>query len=1054
MRHRQSIVKEDERSGMMDTILSIGALGPLRIRLDGQPVEPIAQKAGALLVYLAYSGHSHPREHLAELLWYDRSPERAFGSLRMALAALRQHIPAHLETSRLAVGLVPGSYRLDAQQLVSALNDFRQSQGRMTASMVRSMVETLGLYRGDFLCDFLGGSPEFENWLYSTREYLRECFCEGTLLLADYHAQAGDYAAALDVLYPAYQIDSLNEPINRQMMLMLRHSGRGGEALEYYRAYCDRLAAELDTAPSAEMSALYHLLWNGSAPNGESDSTAAYMRMYPTPVVGRENLLLDIAERLSGPNGNLLTLVGPGGIGKTRLAQAAGNMARHNHVFPDGVFFVPLAACPSAAQIPVEVAAALGYRPIADGRSLRRQVMDFVRPKKALFVLDNYEHLLDGRDFAEEIAANPDIRVVVTSREPLNLAGEQLLSVAGLAHPAVGSPPPNYDAARLFVRAVQRLYPDYVPDTGDYAPVAQLCRLVDGSPLALLLAASWMDVLTPQEIAAHIQGSIEILDNRVPGLPERHHSIRAVFAATWERLTSQQQTIFMKLSVCRGGFSRSAAQAVAGAGIRDLQELVSRAFIARDAGGRFTIHELLRQYAEDQLREAGLDTAARDAHSAFYLNLLIEREADIKGKRQPEALKEIDLDFENVRAAWAWASERGSFNELDQALEPFYWYCDFQLRQAERLTLLRTALEQAERANEECLRGRLLARCWENPAEGRVRLRRALAIALRAESAEDIAQCLYQRGRVALSDAKDSAPRLLERAYHAYCDLGDGFYRGVVSSDWAVSLIYAGHADQSETICAREVSALRQSGNQVYLARLLFNYASSLATRGANEAADRFHQEARAIFLERGQHLLAADIAVWGMGVTALRAGNYELVRQRAQEAMALAQEYHAHVNQARALSMFSAVALVSGDAPSAVEFAREATCMLGSHANATYADAYLAAAAAATGDFHQAREICQRWLGLAVGCGEKVLTSLLLVPTAAVLAHSKQYERAAECASLAWHYPASMGRWAEDVLSLYGMPALLADNLSPDGCHSAWERGKTLDLRVLVEIV
>jgi len=1041
----------------VDEILYIEALGGLRFTLDEQAVEGFAaQKAGALLVYLAYTGQPQARERLAELLWPDHSPERALGSLRMALNGLRRNLAPYLQTSRLMIGLVPGRYRLDAHEMVGAVESFRLSQGRAMPHLVRRLNEALKHYRGDFLRDFFGGSPEFEAWLYATREHLKAYFCEGTLSLTDYYMQAGQYAEALAALRRAWVVDPLNEAINRRMMLALSRSGRSSEALEHYQEYRRRLAAELEVEPSAETTALYQLLRSGRQPdesNGHKDARPQNLPIHPTPMIGRENLLADIAARLSEPDSSLLTLVGPGGIGKTRLALAAADMQRHGGMFPDGVVVVPLDAYSSAAQIAPAVAAALGYQALADGRSLRRQISDFIRQKKILLVLDNYEHLLDGADFAVELAACPFVHIVVTSREPLQVEGEKLLPITGLPYPTQDSPPPDYDAARLFLRAVQRLYPDYSPTGEDDRHIAQICRLVDGSPLGLLLAAAWMDVLTLEEIAAQIQWNIQLLENRVPGLPERHRSIRAVFAVTLDRLPASLRAIFMKLAVFRGGCTRQAAQAVTAAGVRDLQELAGKSLLMRDAGGRFTVHELLRQYAEAQLRETDLYHAARDAHSAYYLNFLVEREADIKGQRQQEALKEIDTDFENVRSAWLWASERGLFDILDRALEGLYWYCDLQGLPADRFALLQTTLEQAERTKAESLYGRLLARCWQTPAEGRVRLRRAFAIALRQERAEDIAQCMYQRGRAALLDNRDTAPGLFELAYHAYRSLGDSFYSGVVSSNWAVSLIYAGKAEQSETICSRELPTMRRNGNRIYLARLLYNQASSLATRGDNAAADQAHREARKILFELSKRLEAADIGAWGMGVTAVREGHFDLARGRAQELLALAEEYHAQVLKARALSMLSAVALVEGEARSGIDLALEATTLLGNHANATYADGFLAAAAAAAGNFAQSREICRRWLGLAVRVRERVLTALLLVPAAAVLAHLGQYERAAECLSLALHCPASMGCWAEKVFSLYGLPGHLKDNLPPERYGCAWERGKTLDPQIIAAL-
>lgn len=276
--------------------------------------------------------------------------------------------------------------------------------------------------------------------------------------------------------------------------------------------------------------------------------------------------------------------------------------------------------------------------------------------------------------------------------------------------------------------------------------------------------------------------------------------------------------------------------------------------------------------------------------------------------------------------------------------------------------------------------------------------------------------------------------------------MDDPFYHGVVSSDWAVSLIYAGHADESEILSGRELAAVQRSGNRIYLASLLYNHASSLATRGANAEANRFHEKARTVLTELGQFLNAADIGAWGMGVTALREGKFDLARRRAQELLELAQEVHALVSHARALCILSAVTLIDGDPVQSRELAQEATDMLGTHPNATYADSFLAAAAAALDDIDTARIICHRWLPLAVRVKEHVLTSLLLIPAAAVLASSRQDERAVECLSLALNAPASMGCWAQAVFDLYALPEQLQSRLPPEKYRAAWERGQALN--------
>ena len=1038
----------------MDEKLDIEALGPLRVRVNGQLVEDLtAQKAGALLVYLAFSGRGHTRESLSELLWADRSQERALGSLRMALSALRQHLAPFISASRQTIALVPDSYRLDAHQLMAAVAEARQANSQLCANGVRHLTEVLERYRGDFLRDFYGGSPEFEEWLYITREQLKASFCDGTLLLADYYSRRGAYAEALPIIQLGLTVDQLNEVMNRQMMLLLDHCGRRSEAVEHFRAFQSRLAAALGVEPSAETMRLYQLLQTTDSINGNSVSdNLPGVPLNPTPLVGREQLLAEIAGHLPDLDCKVITLVGPGGIGKTRLALAAASLQQHNPSCRDGVFIVPLSAYASAEQIPAAVAAALGYRALSDGRPLRQQICDFLRRKHVLIVLDNYEHLLSGADFVAELGTNPSVQIIVTSREPLNLPQERLLRVEGLAYPLQGAPAPTYEGAHLFVRAVQRLLPGYDPSEQDFAPIAQICRLVDGSPLGILLAAAWMDVLTPGEIADEIQKSVLILENRLLGMPERHSNIHAVFESTLERLSLPLRTIFLKLSVFRGGCTREAAQNVASAQLRDIQTLVAKALIFRDATGRLTIHELLRQYAEEQLSQSGLDEVAHAAHSLFYLDFLKERESGIKGERQQDALKEIDADFENVRAAWLWAAKHGKLAHLDDSLECLYWYCEMR-RQPERYELLQAALAVAERQNEDVISGHVLAYCWQTPVEGRLRLRRALAIAKRCNDIRAIARCIFQRGLVAREDARDGAARrLLECAYKAHRTFDDSFCLTVIGGYWTTALIYSGRAAEAEQITESLIPLARSNGDRIYLARLVYNRASSLATRGADGAADRCHQEARELLQAMGDHLTAADIGAWGMGVSGLRAGNFVLVRKRAQELLVLAQEYQSRVNQARALCMLSAVELVDGSAAYSYELAEQASTMLGDHANATYADSFLAAAAAVLGDYRLVRDVCTRWLELAITCGERVLTSLLLIPAAAVLAHEGQFTLAAECTALAMHYPGNLGIWAEKVLSLYHLPGSLRPHLSSDLYDHAWNCGKLLNPQMIAD--
>lgn len=1011
----------------MQAPLQIGALGALTIAISGRRIETLlSQKAGALLVYLAATARPQTREHLAALLWSDRPPERAAGSLRMAALELRRQLAPLLDTSRQTIALKPAGWQLDAQALIAAVAAAPAASGLngLDADAAAALAAALDSYRGDFLRDFYGGSAEFEQWLVAERERLQAAFFAGTRTLAAVYLRDQRLAEGLALVRRALAFDPLHEALNRQLLVLLAGSGERRAALAHYQAFAQQLADELELAPEAETVTLYERL---RAEDADADKPATNGKpLDAAPLIGRQTALDTLVARLAEPECRLLTLVGPGGIGKSRLALAALDFYRRSTAFPDGCTFVPLAPYSAVQQIIPAAAQAVGYKELRDGRSLERQLLDYFRHKRALLVFDNYEQLLDGAAIAASFSALPHVRVLVTSREPLGVRGEQVLPVAGLAYPPVGSPPPDYAAAQLFVRAVRRIYPDYVAAPQDQAAIAQMCRLVDGSPLGLLLAAAWIDVLTPAAIADELRSSVDFLENNVPELPERQRSLRAVFASTWQRLPEQLRTVFMRLAVVRGGCSREAAEAITGASLRELQQLMNKSLLMRDATGRLSVHELLRQYAEAQLRQANLDSAARDAHSAYYLRFLHECEQEIKGRRQLEALAAVDAEFENVRAAWLWAGERGSRAALSASLEALYWYCDLRERRQERLALLQAALS-VRQPDDERWQERLLARYWETPAQGRARLRQALAVARRYDDRAEIAQCLYQRGLVAELDSRSNAAcRHLQLAFDCYRALGDDFYSGVVSVAWALSLLHAARVDETEQLTRAALPLLRANGDGIHLASLLRCRGSALGVAGENEAANRCHEEARELFQRQQSELMAADVAAWDMGIAVLRAGDFLLARQRAQRLLELAEAYGYQIGQGRAFCVLSAVALVAGDAERSYEAARQAERLLATHVNLYYAQAYAATAAAALGDFRGARARVKRVLPQVVKTDEQVLICLLLPVTAVILAHDGEHKRAAEVITLALHHRASMGQWAENVLKRFDLPAAL----------------------------
>lgn len=409
-----------------------------------------------------------------------------------------------------------------------------------------------------------------------------------------------------------------------------------------------------------------------------------------TPFVGRERELADLRHLLADPDCRLLTLVGPGGFGKTRLAlQAAAQVDGLEHE----PCFVALQAVRAPGLLAQAIADALGL-PLSGAAPPSAQLIGHLREKRCLLVLDNFEHLLDlDAAPAEAIAflgdlmeAAPGVKALVTSREALNLLGEWRYPVGGLSFPPASpapTPVETYGAVQLFVQAARRVSPGFsLADEVD--GITRLCRLVEGMPLALELAAAWTRTLTCAAIADEIAGGAELLHANLRNLPEHHRSVQAIFRQTWERLTAEEQAVFARLAVFRAGFEVAAALPVAGATLPILGALLDKALLQRDADGRYSLHELLRQFAEARLSETpDLAAEARARHAGYYANYLKGWQADLQGGQQAVAIRHIATNLDNIRAAWQWLVEAAEVGGLQKAAYSLHYYYQFQSRYQE-----------------------------------------------------------------------------------------------------------------------------------------------------------------------------------------------------------------------------------------------------------------------------------------------------------------------------------------------------------------------------------
>ncbi|HET9931222.1 MAG TPA: tetratricopeptide repeat protein, partial [Polyangiaceae bacterium] len=403
-------------------------------------------------------------------------------------------------------------------------------------------------------------------------------------------------------------------------------------------------------------------------------------------LVGRKAELSELSLRLSEPGTRLLSITAPGGMGKTRLAlefaqelvivgQRRGFDAR-NAWFEDGVFWVQLTALASSESIVPAIAEVLGVSSWP-GQNLEEQLAAFLREKRLLLVLDNFEHLLDGASRVGELLAKaPGVTMLVTSRERLGLSVETVFPLAGLEFPLASErgQPDDFSAVRLFVQCARQQRPGFVLDPQSARDAARICRLVEGIPLGIVLSASWAGTLSPAEIAEELGNGLDFLATEWRDVPERQRSMRVVFEQSWSRLSEAERDVLSSLAVFRGGFTREAAVRVAGANLRLLSSLIDKCLLRRvPSNGRFETHELLRQYAREKLTEQPARHAeCLDRHAEFFFRFVTSREAALKSPSPALASSELEAELDNVRAAWSYLVESCRLPELAEMAEPLH----------------------------------------------------------------------------------------------------------------------------------------------------------------------------------------------------------------------------------------------------------------------------------------------------------------------------------------------------------------------------------------------
>jgi len=648
--------------------LTLALLGGFAVTCDGLPVTGFESgQVRALLAYLgAAPGHTATRAHLADLLWPNHPEAAARANLRHGLSRLRHaladHDPARplLRADARAIALDPAATISDVARFAAlattcaAHGHHRPERCAVCAPRLR---EAANLYRGALLAGpSLSRSLVFEEWLLATQAQLERQALEVFAALTRAAEDAADYQQLCYFARRQLELDPWREAAHRQLMFGLALVGDRGAALAQYRACHVMLASELGVEPDLETRALYERIRAGAlAPAARSLTAPRHHLPAPLPpFVGRET---ELAALQADESGRLLTLTGAGGAGKTRLALefARASLA----TYADGVCYVALAHLASVDAVAPAVATALALSSSGD---MLAALLHFLADKHLLLVLDTFEHLLGGALLVTAILeAAPRVRVVATSQERLNLRGEHVYLVEGLRYEAGPNQGDALDvpAVRLFVQSVRRVQPTFALSDATLGPALEICRLLQGMPLGLELAAAWADRLPLAEIAAEIRRSSRFLEADWRDVPARQRSMHAVFEWSWQLLSAEEQRALCRLTIFRGGWTREAAAAVAGVPLQMLTRLVWKSLVRRSdlhgAPVRYEMLEPLWQLAAERIpAEARDDLAAR--HSAYYLGLVAGHEQRLARDEPHLAVAATQPELDNVRQAWAWVT--------------------------------------------------------------------------------------------------------------------------------------------------------------------------------------------------------------------------------------------------------------------------------------------------------------------------------------------------------------------------------------------------------------
>ena len=894
------------------------------------------------------------------------------------------------------------------QELMDSAQGHDHASLSACAHCCQTLQRAVALYDAEFLAGFaLADCPAFEEWLFLQRERHHLLAVKAYHDLVTYTEQQGELDAALTYVQRQITIDPLREAAYRQQMYILARQGERNRALAAFERCRTLISDELGIDPEPETLLLHQQILSDQIPPLAQPTTlltinqpdpllappppAAQRLSSPATVahegkparhnlpqaltafIGREAELAQLQERLRSGESRLLSLVGPGGIGKTRLAlQVAGADQQR---FPDGVFFVALAGVQEVTAIPATILGAMGTD-LAGSASPTTQLLQCLAQQKLLLVIDNLEHLIEGVDLLLAILqAAPDVTLLVTTREQLNCQAEDLFLLSGLATPNMSmlAEASHYAAVRLFCERAYRLHKSFKLTAENCPAVVKICQLVEGMPLALELATTWLGDFDCASLAAAIAKNMAILATTQRDLPARHRSMQAVFDYSWQLLAPREQQILSQLALCQGPFSVQIAGQFTGASLVDLTGLRYKSLLRIAEAGYYDLHPLIRAFALATLAPT-TQRPAEERLATLYLQQVAAQASALDSATPQMALQVIERELDNVQQAWRWAMIQRRIDLLLQSVDALGEYYAASGRNAECETSFLPLLQQLlgqPAADESCalLRLHLLDKlCRALTLQTKLTdaqhwAQKLMALAQSFANHEFEARGLYQWGCALDADGKKlTARQKLEEALFLARQVEQPRLLGAILLELGIT--YLGESNSHVATYLQEALTIQRSlGNRTAEQRILL-YLGINCTQLEEYQAGRAYQLAALNLLSvTGNRPLEMRI-VGGLGYTLSRLGDYQAALEYLMSARRISQEIQWRLQESYTLHNLCCLQRKLGNFDLAVEYGQESLRVALQQASedaANWARFHLGYALLARGDLAQAWQTFQQ---------------------------------------------------------------------------------------------